>query len=140
MSIPFSNKDWIIREIRKQVTKNTIKKLKKGKIDLSQIAVLALSETLYSNLKSKKPKRKNFTKSVKKAARERQRNRCNICKQKPPTWEYDHINGDSSYNRFENCQALCPNCHSKKTRHVEEKKQKIFQSIKWLKFLLKELK
>ena len=127
MSIPFRNKDWIIQEIRKQVAKNTINKLKKGKIDLKQIAVFALSEALYSNQKSKKPKRKNFSNSTKKAAREKQKNKCNICRKKTDAWEYDHTNGISSDNSLKNCQALCPICHARKTRKIKPKKRRFFQ-------------
>jgi len=126
MSIPFRNKDWIIQEIRKQVAKNTINKLKKGKIDLKQIAVFALSEALYSNLKSKKPRRKNFSNSTKKVARERQKNKCSICRKKTDAWEYDHINGISSDNSLKNCQALCPICHARKTRKIQAKKRRFF--------------
>jgi 5-methylcytosine-specific restriction endonuclease McrA len=31
-------------------------------------------------------------------------------------WDYDHIDGNRSNNKISNCQALCPNCHAKKTR------------------------
>src|SRR3989337_1887219 len=127
MSVPFRSKNWIIQEIRKQIAKNTINKLKKGKIDLKQIAVFALSEALYSNQQSKKPKRKNFSNSTKKSARERQKNKCHICRKKTDAWEYDHINGISSDNSLENCQALCPICHARKTRKIKAKKRKFFQ-------------
>lgn len=44
-------------------------------------------------------------------------NKCEICKitewqGKPIICELHHINGDSSDNRIENLQILCPNCHS----------------------------
>ena len=72
---------------------------------------------LDSQLKAKKPKRKAFSKSTKKSTLEKQGYRCNICGEKSDIWEYDHTNGDSSNNSLENCQALCPNCHAKKTRN-----------------------
>jgi len=31
-------------------------------------------------------------------------------------FNFDHIDGDRSNNSFFNCQALCPNCHARKTR------------------------
>lgn len=39
-------------------------------------------------------------------------NKCEICGYTEST-ELHHINGDSSDNRLENLQVLCPNCHSK---------------------------
>jgi len=44
-------------------------------------------------------------------------NKCEICgitewQEKPIICELHHINGDSSDNRIENLQILCPNCHS----------------------------
>ena len=44
-------------------------------------------------------------------------NKCEICgitewQGKPIVCELHHINGDSTDNRIENLQILCPNCHS----------------------------
>jgi 5-methylcytosine-specific restriction endonuclease McrA len=44
-------------------------------------------------------------------------NKCEICgitewQGKPIICELHHINGDSTDNRIENLQILCPNCHS----------------------------
>lgn len=31
-------------------------------------------------------------------------------------WDYDHKDGNRGNNKASNCQALCPICHSKKSR------------------------
>lgn len=48
-----------------------------------------------------------------------QKYRCNKCGiLLPPTFQVDHIKElcDGGEDRFENLQALCPNCHAQKTR------------------------
>ena len=56
--------------------------------------------------------------------------RCNACNcLLPPTFEVDHIvelheGGEDAY---ENLQALCPNCHAKKTRANVLKRDKLFE-------------
>jgi len=61
-------------------------------------------------------KRKRFSKATKKAALIMQNNRCKLCYQYLVVVDFDHINGDRSNNLLINCQALCPNCHARKTR------------------------
>jgi 5-methylcytosine-specific restriction endonuclease McrA len=39
-------------------------------------------------------------------------------------WDYDHIDGNRSNNDPSNCQALCPNCHAKKTRGLLKQENK----------------
>jgi len=63
-----------------------------------------------------KRKRKQFLKSTKDKALKIQRNRCASCGKKSKLWDYDHIDGDRTNNDISNCEALCPNCHAKKTR------------------------
>jgi len=41
--------------------------------------------------------------------------KCAICKKRAGVWDYDHIDGDRSNNQATNSQALCSNCHAKKT-------------------------
>ena len=49
-------------------------------------------------------------------------------------WDYDHKNGDRSNNKLSNCQALCPNCHAKKTRGLLKTKEK--SNTRSLKFFM----
>ena len=58
----------------------------------------------------------NFTKKVQKLTLAVQNNKCNSCHKVLDVVNFDHIDGDRSNNSFYNCQALCPNCHAKKTR------------------------
>ena len=62
--------------------------------------------------------RKNFSKDFKKLVRKSQKNKCSKCEEKleEETIEYHHIDGNRSNNSLNNCEALCPNCHAKKTR------------------------
>ena len=63
-----------------------------------------------------KYKRKRFSKATKKAVLLMQNNHCKLCYQYLDVVDFDHINDDRSNNLLINCQALCPNCHARKTR------------------------
>ncbi len=76
---------------------------------------LFLKKLLKEYLRSKKS-RNNFPKSVKNVVSVVQNFRCNSCKMVLDVVNFDHIDGDRSNNSIFNCQALCPNCHAKKTR------------------------
>jgi hypothetical protein len=60
--------------------------------------------------------RRYFSSEVKRQVLKNQNYKCAICKRSTGLWDYDHKNGDRSNNKLSNCQALCPNCHAKKTR------------------------
>lgn len=67
--------------------------------------------------KNLKPgKRRDFSKSVKKAVLENQFHKCNYCRQYYPNLQFHHKDGNRSNNHVNNCEGLCPNCHDKKTR------------------------
>lgn len=56
--------------------------------------------------------------------------RCNMCDMLlPPEFEVDHIVElhDGGEDTYENCQALCPNCHAKKTRANVLKSSRVFE-------------
>jgi len=60
--------------------------------------------------------RKGWTEVEKEQVRIRQDGKCAKCQKPPPArWEYHHVDGDTSNNSLENCEGLCPNCHSVKT-------------------------
>ncbi len=59
--------------------------------------------------------RKGWTVEEKEKVRIRQDGKCAHCNKPPPRWEYHHTNGDRSNNSLDNCEGLCPNCHSVET-------------------------
>lgn len=61
-------------------------------------------------------RRKQFSKLTKQKVLIFQGFRCKSCQNKLEFPEFDHMDGNSSNNDISNCQALCPNCHAKKTR------------------------
>ena len=65
----------------------------------------------------KKASRRQFSKLVKQKVLIRQNFRCKSCLNSLEIVDFDHTDGDTSNNDISNCQALCPNCHAKKTRN-----------------------
>jgi len=96
-------------------------------LDLAEIGLRILEKSLA------KPKaRRSFSKSTKAKTLVRQKNRCNDCGEKSDVWDFDHIDGNSLNNSLDNCQALCPNCHAKKTRNIKQRKLKLSQALRFL--------
>jgi len=74
------------------------------------------SLALASEKKTGKKARKQFPKLVQDLVLYSQKFRCKLCQTYLDARDFDHIDGNSSNNDISNCQALCPNCHAKKTR------------------------
>ena len=70
--------------------------------------------TIYNN--KGKLKRKSFPPQIQELTLIKQAYICNICKERLDVTNFDHIDGNRSNNSIANCEALCPNCHAKKTR------------------------
>jgi len=100
-------------------------------LDLAEIALRILEKSL-----AKQKVRRDFLKSTKDKTLKRQSYRCNYCGKKLVEWDFDHIDGDSSNKSLENCQALCLECHRKKTKNIKQRK---FKLSKALRFLRKQL-
>jgi len=65
-------------------------------------------------------KRRQFSKLTKQKVLIQQNFRCVSCHNHLEIADFDHIDGINSNNDISNCQALCPNCHAKKTRKNSE--------------------
>src|SRR5206468_5152882 len=63
-------------------------------------------------------KRNNFPISIQKETLKKQNGRCAMCRRKLTkyTTEFHHRDGNRSNNKASNCEAVCSNCHSIKTR------------------------
>ena len=68
-----------------------------------------------------KADRKAFPKITKQKTLIRQNFCCNECGKYSELLQFHHKNGDRSDNRLENCEALCPDCHARKTRKRHSK-------------------
>jgi len=94
------------------------KKMLHLKKDQSDLLELASSFLLLADkaTKSKKDARRYFSRLVKQKVLIRQDFCCNLCLKPLDNADFHHIDGDRSNNNIWNCEALCPNCHAKKTR------------------------
>ena len=61
-------------------------------------------------------KRRQFSKLTKQKVLIQQNFRCVSCHNHLEIADFDHVDGNKANNDISNCQALCPNCHAKKTR------------------------
>ena len=83
--------------------------------------------------------RKSFTKFQHEEALERQNNKCDggcgvtfFTEPNKVRPHYDHKDEDNSNNTTENCQALCPNCHDRKSREENVKRSSQKQNEKFV--------
>jgi len=102
-------------------------------LDLAEIVLRIIEKS-----ESKSKKRQSFSISVKARIKKIQKNRCKACGKKSEVLDIDHIDDDSSNNSLDNAQALCPNCHAKKTRKVKQRKLKLSQAFRKFRKFLKE--
>ncbi len=60
--------------------------------------------------------RRGWSSIQKEQVRSRQYDKCNMCFTSPSQWKYDYFDGNKSNNDLNNCQGLCSDCHSVKTK------------------------
>ena len=87
------------------------------------IFLLLIIGAIIWKLTHRTKERRYFSSEVKRRILKDQNYKCTICKKNTGVWDYDHKNGDKSNNKMSNCQALCPNCHAKKTRGLLKTKE-----------------
>ena len=104
---------------------------------VDKLGLLELILRIAEKSMEKPTKRRSFSKVTKKKVLARQHHMCIFCGNKLDVTDFDHIDGDSSNNNLNNCQAMCPNCHAKKTRNMKNRKLKLSQIIKKIKRYLK---
>jgi 5-methylcytosine-specific restriction endonuclease McrA len=87
------------------------------------ILMILCSAAVISVLRRKKRERRHFSRDVKRTILLKQKGKCKHCKSYLNRYarEFDHKNGDRSNNKGSNCQALCSNCHAKKSRSCRNK-------------------
>ena len=82
---------------------------------LARQATHFVKELIKESTTTKKPRR-GFSETIKNSVLTLQNHRCNYCQRALDVANFDHIDGNRANNSYFNCQALCPNCHAKKTR------------------------
>ena len=60
--------------------------------------------------------RKSWSGIQKEQVRNRQYGKCNMCFTPPSKWKYDYFDGNKDNNDLYNCQGLCSDCYSVKTK------------------------
>ena len=80
------------------------------------IIVASKRKTPYKDLP-----RKGFSDAIKEQVLRRQNHRCAECDRVLDVVDFDHIDANKTNNDISNCQALCPNCHAKKSRNERSK-------------------
>ncbi len=85
------------------------------------IAVIAKASqsSSSSGSETKSLTRKGWTDSQHKQVLNRQDGRCAKCSEVSGTFQFDHKDDNHNNNDLDNCQALCPNCHDRKSRHLD---------------------
>src|SRR5262245_48459545 len=79
--------------------------------------------------------RKYFAADVKRKILKKQGHKCAKCNWNTGVFDFDHKDGNRSNNKMSNCQALCRNCHAKKSRGLMKVRKESKGSIKTIVFL-----
>jgi len=81
---------------------------------------------------ARKAKRLYFSELTKQLTLIAQGFRCKMCGRFLDVVDFHHIDGNGANNLLSNCEALCPNCHAKKTRNIKQRKLKLSKALRLL--------
>lgn len=92
----------------------------------NKIKPISIGDLNLSNKRTERDSRRQIGKSEKNKVWDRQRGKCKLCHQplSPSATHYDHIKpySEKGETNTTNIQALCANCHAKKTNEDRVKK------------------
>lgn len=94
-----------------------------SEISITQIIIFGLFAVvgivlgmIYKNAILKIFQRTGWGAAQKDLVQKRQYGKCNMCFTTPSKWKYDYFDANKNNNDIDNCQGLCPECFSKKSK------------------------
>jgi len=89
-------------------------------VEISILVLIGIGVSAISIIAKKRKlkifQRKSWSGIQKQKVRNRQYGKCNMCFTAPSKWKYDYFDGNKDNNDLYNCQGLCSNCYSVKTK------------------------
>jgi len=86
------------------------------------IVIIVIVGIAKASSKESKPDalpRRGWTDSQHKQVLDKQDGKCAICGEHSGTFQFDHKDDNHNNDDLDNCQALCPNCHDRKSRGLD---------------------
>jgi len=81
--------------------------------------IVGISRKKSESTSSEPLPRRGWTDSQHKQVLNRQDGKCARCGEHSGTFQFDHKDDNHNNNDLDNCQALCPNCHDRKSRGLD---------------------
>jgi len=89
-------------------------------IEISILVLIGIGVSVIGVIAKKRKlkifQRKSWSGIQKEQVRNRQYDKCNMCFTPPSKWKYDYFDGNKDNNDLYNCQGLCSDCYSVKTK------------------------
>jgi len=100
-------------------------------IEISILVLIGIGVSVIGVIAKKRKlkifQRKSWSGIQKEQVRNRQYDKCNMCFTPPSKWKYDYFDGNKDNNDLYNCQGLCSDCYSVKTKR--DNRISIYQKI-----------